>query len=238
MMATGGTRVHQLHYFPRDPVDVATYNVTEAARYLRIPPATLRSWVKGQRYKTSHGEERFHPVIRLAVPEQNLLSFNNVVEAHILRSLRTRHTVSLQNVRKALTYASDEMRIERPLLSGKLRTTAGDLFLDYYYELVNLSKSGQLAVRRFFREHLERVQFKDELPVRLYPFVITGPERESRNVVIDPHVSFGRPMIADVGVTTGVVARRYNAGESLSDLVDDYGLTEEQVEDAVLFEAA
>lgn len=59
-----------------------------------------------------------------------LLSFNNLVEVHVLRSLRTEHGMSIGAVRQALEYSQKEMRIERLLLRGDLLTDAGDLFLD------------------------------------------------------------------------------------------------------------
>ena len=40
------------------------------------------------------------------------------------------------------------------------------------------------------------------------------------------------------GVSTGVIAERIDAGESVADLADDYGLTTEEVEQAVVYERA
>jgi hypothetical protein len=39
-------------YGGKDPRDIPTYRVSEAARYLRIPIGTVRSWVAGRRYRT------------------------------------------------------------------------------------------------------------------------------------------------------------------------------------------
>jgi hypothetical protein len=35
-------------YGGKDPRDVPTYKVSDAARYLRIPVGTIRSWVAGR----------------------------------------------------------------------------------------------------------------------------------------------------------------------------------------------
>ncbi len=46
------------------------YGLREAARYLRMAPATLRSWILGRYYHpTSAGERFFQPVIHLPEPE-------------------------------------------------------------------------------------------------------------------------------------------------------------------------
>jgi uncharacterized protein (DUF433 family) len=52
-------------------------------------------------------------------------------------------------------------------------------------------------------------------------------------VVIDPRRGFGFPIIAATGVRTEDVFDRFSAGESLEDLIEDYGLTLAQIEAAI-----
>ena len=52
-------------------------------------------------------------------------------------------------------------------------------------------------------------------------------------VVIDPRLSAGRPVIAGTGLTTQIVAERYKAGESVSQLAADYGRDESEIEEAL-----
>ena len=76
--------------------DSAAYTPAEAARYLRLPVAKLRSWVLGRQYPTAEGSGQFPPLIRPASQQLPLLSFANLVEAHVLRSLRTEHGVPVE----------------------------------------------------------------------------------------------------------------------------------------------
>ncbi|HEX2207280.1 MAG TPA: hypothetical protein VHG93_06320 [Longimicrobium sp.] len=46
------------------------------------------------------------------------------------------------------------MGIERLLLSKNMQTAAGDIFLERFGQLVNLSRSGQLAVKELLAAHL------------------------------------------------------------------------------------
>lgn len=146
---------------------------------MRVAPATLRSWTVGRPYPTATGTRRFPPLIHPPSRQPPVLSFNNLIEAHVLRSLRTEHGVALKAVRQSLQYAENELRIERLLMRKDLATGAGQLFLDRYGELLSLSASGQLAMRRLFEEHLKRVDWDAwQFPVRLYPFVLPeGYER-------------------------------------------------------------
>jgi hypothetical protein len=79
-----------------------SYGITEAAHYLRLPTATLRSWLRGRYYPTESGRKYFKPVIDLPDPELASLSFVNLVEAHVLDAIRREHRIPLPNVRSAL----------------------------------------------------------------------------------------------------------------------------------------
>ena len=214
------------------------YSITEASRYLRLSPATLRSWVLGRPYPTARGLSQFAPVLKLAKKEPATLSFSNLIEAHVLRSLRTEHGVPLGAVRQALAYAQRELKIDQLLLREELCTAGGQLFLDRYGELVSLSASGQLAMRKVFEAHLKRVEWgKLRFPVRLYPFLVSD-SADAKSIVIDPQISFGRPVVSDAFISTRSIADRIDAGESVEDVARDYDLSRETVEGAIVYERA
>lgn len=221
----------------RDPRDQPAYTVAEAARYLKVAPATLRSWVAGRVYPKATGTARSHALIRPAKAAPPLLSFWNLIEAHVLRSLRTEHGVSMDALRTAIKYAQKSQQIDRLLLSKDLRTDAGRLLLERYGKLIDLSYSGQLAMRRMFNEHLARVEWDEwQFPVRLYPFVSGSSER--RPVAIAANLAFGRPVIARAGVTTAAIAERLDAGETVAEIAEDYDLSIDDIEEAALYERA
>jgi uncharacterized protein (DUF433 family) len=214
------------------------YSIAEACRYLRLSPATLRSWFLGRPDPTADGLSRFAPVLKLARRHPATLSFSNLIEAHVLRALRTEHGVALVEVRQALAYAQEKLTLDELLLREELRTAGGKLFLDRYGELVNLSASGQLAMRKVFEAHLTRVEWgKLRSAVRFYPFVLSE-SADAKPVVIDPEISFGRPVVGKAFVSTRAILDRIDAGEKVEDIARDYDLTDEAVEEAVVFERA
>jgi uncharacterized protein (DUF433 family) len=226
-------------YGGRDPREVPAYGLTEAARYVKLAPATLRSWVRGRSYETSRGTVLFEPLIVPPEGDSSDLSFWNLVEAHVLRALRTEHGVSIQAVRTALDYAEKELEIERLLLHRALSTNGGEIFLDRYGELINLSRSGQLAMRAVLDDHLRRVERDVRgFPSKLFPFLRIETGDGGPAILIDPTVSFGRPIIAESGVSTAAIAGRIDAGEDPAEVAKDYGLSTEQVREALIYERA
>jgi uncharacterized protein (DUF433 family) len=217
--------------------DQPAYTLAEAARYLKVPGATLRSWTVGRAYPTARGERQSRPLIRPAHTPPAQLSFWNLIEAHVLRSFRSDHAVSLRALRQALDFAERELDIKRLLLRKELCAEAGELFLERYGELISLSASGQFAMRRLLQVHLGRVEWDEwKFPVRLYPFLLADVPSDERPIAIDPGISFGRPVVARLGISTAVLADRMDAGEAIQDLAADYGLSIPEIEEAVLYE--
>jgi uncharacterized protein (DUF433 family) len=216
----------------RDPRLLPAYSFHEAAKYLRLPVPTLRSW--------SVGLGKTTPVFRIDDPDRQYLSFMNLVEAHILAGIRRRHGVGLPQVRSALDYVRRKCGINRPLIDQSFQTDGQFLFVEKLERLINASKGGQLAMPDLLPQ-LDRIERDPQgLPMKLYPFTRAGEGHNSvtdpRIVVMNPRVSFGRPSVG--GVATSTIWNRFRAGDSPSELAQDYGLAPEAIEEAIRCEAA
>lgn len=219
-----------------DPRLAPAYTAAEAARYLRIPLPTVRSWVIGRDYPRRSGQARFEPVIKLPKDQSHRLSFRNLVELAALRALRTDHGLKLSAVREALAFAQKKFGDEAPLASHDLYASPGELFLERYGQLINLNRAGQLGIRAMLQGLLTRIQWDRNLAVRFFPPVPSRPE--ARSVMLDPTVYFGRPVLSRLGVTTSVIVDRINAGEEPAAIAKDYGATNEEIMDALAYERA
>lgn len=216
-------------------IETPIYNFSEASRYLRIPKATLLSWILGRNYPKGDSSAFSEPLIQLPDSNIRLLSFNNLVESYVLSSLRHTHKVSIKDVRTALEYAQSVFNISRLLLSSELCAAAGNLFIKRYGELINLSLSGQLALKIAFESHLKRIEWDKELPIRLYPFVDVDREK---TIVIDPFIQFGRPILKQNSISTSTIVDRIDAGESPESIAIDYEIDLKDVSMAVRYEQA
>ena len=218
------------------PREVPRYTVAQAARYLGLSPTTLRSWVRGRTYPKGGQSVRSEPLIKA----EQLLSFSNLVEAHILRALRREEDVRMSFLRTALKLAEREYKIERLLLSEQLRTAPGEVLLEEYGKLINLGRAGQLALRHFFEAHLKRVEWDAQGPARFFPGLVSVfalPAQEiPRLIVIDPSVSFGRPVLASRnGIRVSAIVTRVDAGEEPDVIAQDYGIERREVDAAIDF---
>jgi uncharacterized protein (DUF433 family) len=224
-------------YGGADPKHVPAYRYVDAAKYLNIPLPTLRSWIKGYFYKVKGGRKFFNPVFHLPDPKQPLLSYTNLVEAYVLSSLRKKHRIDLEKIRIALRRLERDFDSKHPLAEHKFETYGKDIFVREYGELVDISRDGQLAWRQLLDNYLTRVEYDPSgKAARLYPFIRLDGTDQPKNVVINPYVSFGKPVIAGTGLPTRVVAERYKAGEDVPSIARDYGRKEDEINDAIRYE--
>jgi uncharacterized protein (DUF433 family) len=215
------------------------YSIAQAARYIRISPTTLRSWVAGRPYPTSGGQRYSPPLVLRPDPEDPRLSFLNLVECHVLRALRTRHDVPMAAVRTALDYAENEFKIKRLLLKDELRTAAGTVFIERLGQLIDLGRSGQIVIQELLQGHLQRIERDLEgMPLRLFPVNTARGLDGPKIVSIDPRISFGHPFITGKGVRTQTIVERLDAGESREALAADYQLNDAEIDEAILYERA
>jgi uncharacterized protein (DUF433 family) len=216
-------------YGGQDPREMPAYGISEVAHYLQIPPSTLRSWVKGRYYPTDAGPKFFAPLMALPV-----LSFLNAVEAHVLDALRREHRIALHKVREALTYVEQQFPSKHSLADQTFGTDGIDLFVDKYGQLINLTQQGHLAMRSILRIYLSRIE-RDAagVPIKLYLFTRTRSADEPKVIAMDPYVSFGRPVLAGIGIPTAIIAERYKAGESIEELARDYACPPPAIQEAI-----
>jgi len=217
-----------------DPREMPIYSISEAAHYLTIPTATLRSWILGRSYVTrAGGKRRFQRVIILPHRDVSLLSFFNLVEAHVLRAFRQEHKIRLGHIRTALNYVTKRFGWKRPLIEQRFQTDGVGLLIDHLGHLVDASAAGQTVMKDIVEAHLKRLEWEDNVVSCLYPFTRLNQFDSPRSVLIDPRFSFGRPILKESRVETAVVAERYKAGDSIKLLARDYGCSRLEIEEGL-----
>jgi len=219
------------------PEETPRYSIPEAAHYLRMAPSTLQTWVKGRSYPTTKGTAWWENLIIRPDPDIPKLSFSNLIEAYVLDALRRQFRVRMPDVRTALSYAAKHYGIERFLLSEQLRVTAGNVFLEYLGRLINVGQAGQEAMPEILASYLERIEWnRAGFAARLSPVTRLEPANSPKVVLIDPYLAFGRPIVKRKGIKTATISERFDLGESILDLAQDYDLEIAEIEEAIRYE--
>ena len=202
------------------------YRVGDAGRYSGVSARTVGYWHFGR------------SKAKAALPGRSRrqdLSYLELVEVAFVATFRGLG-VSLQRIRRARDYAAQVLKSEYPfaeyswLTEGHqvlldLRTVEGDASVG---RLIAADSHGQVAWKEVVSDRFHQFDYDNGIAL------IWHLDGRKSPVVIDPRVSFGAPSVS--GVPTWALKGRWDAGESISDIGDDFGLGEDVVRYALLFE--
>jgi uncharacterized protein (DUF433 family) len=209
--------------------EIPVYSIEEVSAYVQIPRKTVEYWIAG------NGRPPVIPVPSVHPPR---FSFNNLVEFHLLSTIRVKG-VRLKRIREAVRSMTNRWPTH-PLLQATLSTDGIDDFSGSLpRDFVNESLGGQRAFRELLEMYLERIERdSSRFPLTLYPFVKEKAQGEPRLIQINPKIAFGKPVIAGTGISTAVIAGRFSARESVASLANEYGRTIPEIEEAIRWEEA
>jgi uncharacterized protein (DUF433 family) len=193
------------------------YTIADAARYIGMKPSTVREWLRGQR-----------PIFKDA---KGLLSFMDLVSAHVLHTIRKGYHIPMRQVRKAADTLSK--------ISGGLTYLAHrdfyhddlNLFLILDERLVSLSEGGQYVDKEIIKQGLRQLEYgKDGFTDRFFP---KANGAEQSQFAINPKVNFGKLSLVRSGIGADAIRDRFIAGEKIVDLAEDYGAESDEIEEAI-----
>lgn len=219
----------------REVSTLGAYTFADAARYVRAPVATVRAWFLG----TNTGWGQFQPVLQMDDSRRRMLSFRNLVELHVLNSIRKRHRVTLYRVRIAIEILSAVWESKHPLAEQDILTDGYELFARVSGLLTNVSDyEKQTILDEVLRAALQRIERHPAGGARkLFPFPTAEIESaEPRTIEINPSVQFGRPCLAGTGIPTEILYQRLRGGDEVDVLARDYEMPSEEIREAIRFE--
>lgn len=190
--------------------EVPAYTKAEVALYLRLPHSTVSAWTRGTTYTVEDGRKvPFYPVIVPAEP--NLLSFRNLLELFVLKSLRRDYEIPLPNIRTAIAALRQRSGSQHPLAEYQILTDRRDIILEEFGKTLNLNRHGQLEMGELLESTLQRVGMENG----------EWTYRPVDNVVFSPSRQFGRPCIVGTRIPTDLVFTRHTAGETVEEIAWD-----------------
>ncbi len=222
------TQTDQLQHKPS--LGDGVYTLPEVARYTELHPSRVRAWFKGHYDGLGKG-----PVFKSdyrPIDSTQAVSFLDLIDVLVAAQFRG-FRVSMQRVRAAYTILQKRLETRHPFCHRDLYTDGKQIFIFAANQLGDATLTEIVTNQQFFlhvREHLMRVEYDEaDRMARRW--------RIADGVVIDPAVSFGKPVVAPTGITTFVLANAFQANRQDAELVADlFNVGESDVRNAVEFE--
>lgn len=203
------------------------YQIKEAARYARLSSQTIAAWHKaGARKHVQLTDRR----------QGDALSYMQLIEVAVVAAARGAG-VPFRRIRAARDYVSDQFSSEFPFAEYRFKTDGRSLLMDYDQfegeagkdKLLRPDQGGQLAWK-IIMGRLQEFEYEEGggIVIRWH---LDGPKSP---IVIDPRISFGAPSIG--GTPTWVIKGRWESGELVSEIAEDFGLSPTNVKRVLRFE--
>jgi uncharacterized protein (DUF433 family) len=207
------------------------YTLAEAARILDASPSTLRTWLHGRSYPTHAGRRQASPLVTTPRRQGAPLSFLDLVEVHMLLTIRRGYGIPLKRLRAAMEYLRHLGEHRLPLARKSFFHDHQHLYLGKDEHLISLSEAGQHVAADIVQDGMRQVVYgNDGFAERFFP---TLAHRHQHTIALVPVLAFGQPVIARRGVTVQAVVDRFAAGETVADLAEDLDLNNAEIEEAL-----
>ncbi len=219
-------------------IGVGLYTIPEASRLTGVSSQRIRRWLQGYDYPFKGNKKHMSSLWTPEVPEiheENGLTFKDLLEIRFI-DVFLNHGVSMKNIRAAAELACREYRQAYPFSSQKFKTDGKRIFSEITEKsgdkkLVDLIK-GQWTFNKVIEPSLKGVEFStDGIAERWF-----HPFGKSKEIVLDPERSFGRPIIFNGGVPTDILASAYDSDEDINFVARCYGVNPKSVKAAIEFE--
>lgn len=208
---------------------LGVYTLAEAARYARMPQLTLNRWFFGG------GERQPLREAGIAADAGKRITFVDFVEALAIRSLRADHNVSLQKIKEAIRNSREKYGIDHPFAHREHRTVLVGKDLHIFLKEdqenpVGLTGKdlGQKSMKPCIEAYMKDLEFDEQGLARLYrAYAWNG-----QDVVMNPKLHFGEPVLATCGYTAETLWRAAVAEGSIARAAEIYEVPEAAVEAA------
>ncbi|MDH5706189.1 MAG: DUF433 domain-containing protein [Candidatus Aminicenantes bacterium] len=225
----------------KEQYNIPMYFTAEVARLVDISRYRVHRWLEGYVFTLESGRRRQRPVVQRAWQDQaypHYASFLDLVDLLFVKRFLD-YGVSLQKLRKALDEAKEVLGTDH-FARQSFFTDGKNICLEVKKRgkekggaILELLSGGQWVISDVIKQLAHQIDFDKttELACRWFP------AEGNRIVVLDPLISFGRPIIIGKGITTENIFDLFIAeGEATQPVCNWMDLTSEEIEAAVKFE--
>lgn len=156
-------------------------------------------------------------------------SFGDLISLFVVREL-LKKGVRPRDIREAEDYLRKKWKKDRPFVSDEIKTDGRGVFVDDKLvagdQIESAERRGQQVMREAVKERLVHVHYSEGVASSWEP---------AREILVDPAIQFGEPVIAGTRIPTEAVADMA-AWASAPQIASEMGITPKQANAALSFE--
>jgi uncharacterized protein (DUF433 family) len=206
------------------------YSIPDAAIILDIPVVRVRTWVNKYWEMEFLGELKTDERYTWGKQREKALHFLTLIEIIAVNSFRE-IGVSFSKIKLAHELLANLLSTPYPFAHAELMSDGKRIFYGIDTSLLEIDRKQQLYFADLVAPYCKKIDFqeKTKLAERYWPL------GKDHNIVVDPHHSFGQPVITGTNTTAEAVINMLRAGDSPGLIASVYELNQKDVEDVQAF---
>lgn len=214
---------------PQPELGKGIYSIPDAAQILSMPTNKVRSWVK-KYWEHDFLDSNESSVYTWGEQREKAFDFYTLIEIIAVDSFR-KIGVSFPKIKLAHQKLSELLKTKYPFAHAELMSDGDNVFYDIESSLLELSEKQQFSFTELVAPYCKKIDFQQrtQLAERFWPL------GKDHHIVVDPHHSFGRPVITGTNITTDAILNMLKANENPEFIASIYNLDLSEVKDVELF---
>ena len=212
---------------------IGLYTLQEVERLTGAQAREVSRWLFGYTFKGGVSAPLWKS--QLADLDEKMIGFRDLMELRIVKAFRN-HDVPLQVIRAAIEGAKAMFGTEYPFTAHRFLTDGKSIFSEALQEHGDTEMT-DLAKRQLVFEHIVRpelytgIEFAgDGHATRWFPV------KQSKTIVLDPEIAFGKPVLTDYGVRTEIIAEAFKAEKNKKTVASLFDIPTAAVDAAIRYE--
>jgi uncharacterized protein (DUF433 family) len=206
------------------------YSIPDAAAILDMPINKVRRWVN--KYWELEFVKELDPDQAYTWGEQREKAFHFLTLIEIIAVDSFREIgVSFPKIKMAHEMLAELLITPYPFAHAELMSDGKRIFYEMDASLLEMDQKQQFSFTKLVAPYCKKIEFqnKTKLAERYWPL------GKDHNIVVDPHHSFGQPVITGTNTTAEAVMNMLKAGDSPELIASVYEVNRKDVEDALAF---
>ena len=206
------------------------YSIPDAAVILDMPVGKVRRWVNKYWELEFVKEEISDNGYTWGEQRDKAFHFHTLIEIIAVDSFRE-IGVSFPKIKLAHEQHSRLLKTKYPFAHAELMSDGKRIFYELDRSLLEMDEKQQFSFTKLVAPYCKKIDFQEKthLAERFWPL------GKKHQIVVDPHHSFGRPVISGTNITADTIINMLKAGESPEFIATIYELDKKEVEDVRLF---
>jgi uncharacterized protein (DUF433 family) len=214
---------------------IGIYTLKEAQRFTGADAREVNRWLFGYRFKGGSSPPLWKTQLASLVEDEKVIGFRDLLELRFVKAF-VQHKVPLRVIRIAIRNAGQIFSTDYPFTANRFLTDGRTIFYEALREhgtreLTDLVKK-QMVFENIIRPGLYAgIEFTAKGEAKRW-----FPLKNSQKVVLDPEVSFGKPVLTDFGIRTDILAASYAVEQDKKVVASLFDIPVAAVEAAVRYE--